>query len=117
MGAFLSILKIPFVNRLINTVTTSKKATVTTTTLVAISMVGLINKDEMDLLSGLNPYIVIPIISLAIVLRFLPKVYSFLVKRELNRLSVDLEEKKKIVESLEYDIRIKELKRKLKNGV
>ena len=113
MGLILTLFKVPFVNRLINMFTNNNKSTITSSFLIGLSIIGIIEKDQIEILSGLNPVFVVPILSIFVSMIYLPKIYNYFKNRKLNVLKVKKEEKELIIDVLESDIKIKELEQKL----
>ena len=115
MGILLSLFKFPFVARLINTYTTNKKSTITSAVLVGLSIIGVINQEQIQMLSGLHPLYVVPILLLFIIIIYIPKIVNYFNNKKLNDLQLEKAEKEIIIDLLKSDIEIKDLKNKL-NG-
>lgn len=119
MLAFLSILKLPFVNRL-NTFTNNKKLALATMFIVGGSSLGFCNQETVEMLSGLPAELIVPgIIGISLFI-FIPKVWNFLFSYRLDKMKneneVNSEELKNLQINKEILLAKKELDQ-LKSGV
>lgn len=120
MLAFLNMLKLPFVNRLINTFTNNKKSALATMFIFGGSSLGFYNQETVEMLSGLPAEIVVPgMIGISLFIS-IPKVWNFLFNYRLNKMKneneVDSEELKNLQINKEILLAKKELN-ELKLGI
>ena len=115
MVLLLSLFKLPFVNRIINTMTSNTKTTVTSSLLVGLSAIGYINQEQVNFLSGLDPFIVMPILLGFMLTIYIPKILNYFNNKKLDSIKLTKEEKELTIDILESEIKIRELEHQL-NG-
>lgn len=117
MGFLFNILKIPFINRLTNRLSSTKKTTFTAGTLAGLSILGLISHEHIEALSGLDPMILVPLLLLSVIVYYIPKLVNYFSNKRLNELKIKNQEKKIILDNLQYEVQIKKIRDKLDNNL